>query len=281
MDDKEEIKLCRTIFNTEHFEPIFISLFGIKIPVNFKPNSATELLKTPELSDQDFEMEKLMLKLGEVEKIIEKNFEIAKLNKFGGELFPNHEVRCLKPQFCKWRCSIDEEVKDFLEKYNDFPISLEKRKKLDRRCGVSWLANSIGQEKRFRGLTIEGLNSLPNDFYQMEQQDSSSKGFFRVISTSENRRVSIRVEVWNQYGIERHRSIERHEMLIDFFTALEAFEVEISDLVESFFFYFDEYTDRVIEIKLKNGLMIKSGRFGFDVDFNIWLHEIKKGQNTR
>ena len=97
---------------------------------------------------------------------------------------------------------------------------------------------------------------MPNDLFQIGMQPTSTKEYFKYISTSENRKVGIRFKVWSQYRNDKSHD-ERNEKIAQFFKEFEQFEEQIKNHVKSISFYFDELGYKEMKLVLKNSVVVE------------------------
>lgn len=236
------------------FEPCFMYLFGIRIPENLKP----QIEEPPSIkSDEKVAISELKT-IEEIESYFkekEKNREEIKLwkDKHGLQTFPealNDNIRHLKvsPKFEAFKKMTKEQIKG-------------ARKDLQKLVKVSWLSN---------------------EFYQIGIKSTSTKDYFKFISKTKKRDVSIRFRIWFQYESDNEEKLGKIAL---FFQEFQKFEEQIKDYIDSMIFHFDELGTKRMELKFKNSFILEyrenSQHPSTSFDFNKFYDEIKikTGQN--
>ena len=246
--------------NIDLLEPYFLWQFGIRIPGNLKP--VTTKLNDLSMHEEDwFNAENMTAKFDELRRI---NVEESTL--YGK---PNLECTedCLTS--CRKFSGIEREI-DYLQSnvsdvdaFNSFWSNYPR---------LLWLTNKLGSKKQITGLPVKNLEELEEGVYQIGMQETSTKEYFRYISTSKGRRVNIRMLLFNQYqGVQNTGSKKE---LADFFSRFNHFEDLIKGSYQSILFHLDIYGDSLFKIRTLDGVEVQDEKFGFDIDFNIWAEKI-------
>ena len=245
----------------ENLEPYFIWQFGINLPNNLKPKSTT--FKDLNLSEEDLLNP----------EVFTTNYKILnEINNAGSELYSNCNLKCIRECPVNY-CRRESRLENDIERLAKQPINfLDFNYYWETEAKVLWLSNKSGKDKKITGLTVEGLQSFEENLYQIGMQSTSSKEYFRYISTSKKRRVNIRLILFNQH--QRIQNLGNKNELGDFFIRFNEFEKLIEGSFESMTFHLDLYGSRFFELKTIEGIEIKDENFGFDVDFDNWIDKI-------
>jgi hypothetical protein len=230
-----------SVLEISDFEPLFLCYFEMKIPTNLKPKPYT-------LPTSKEDKNKLLTGLESPDEII----AFFKKGKTEQAYLEKMSLRTL-PESKNW-CIEDLKVSSKFDQYREMTNQELKESKHDLRklIKIHWLSNGIGAEHVTRG--IPNIEEIPNEVYQIGIQSTSTKDYFKYVSTEENRKVGIRFKLWFQYEANNE---ERLEEKARFFKAFERFEEQIKSYVETMSFYFDELGHKEMELKLKNNLLIE------------------------
>lgn len=275
-----KFNLKNEILEIADFEPFFMYLFGMKIPENLKPNLSISLLpeiQVPVLSAENIENIDKFLEILEMQErsneIRSENIKRLSLRTIPKSMNPpeNREVKELK---------VSADFSIFLKlKNSEFKSAKEE---IGRFVKIKWLSNYLGEDFITPGLP--NVETMPNDVFQIGIQPTSTKEYFKYISTSENRKVGIRFKVWSQYRNDKSHDV-RIEKIAQFFKEFEQFEEQIKNHVQSISFYFDELGHKEMKLVLKNSIVVEkhenSQHPSLDFGF-IQVYEevkIKSGQN--
>jgi len=258
---KKEGKECT--LKIENIEPYFIWQFGIKLPANLKPLKTTlnDLLSKDDLIDEKVLLESIdkLNKINEDESLLH--------NRYGLSCENNCLGNCRR--FIRLEMEIDR-LSEFPEKQTEFNFYWSMNPK------ITWLSNKT--EKEVIGLSLYGLEKIHEDLYQIGMQSTSTKEYFKYLSTTDKRKVNIRMVLFNQY--HRLQNKGNKTTLGDFFKRFNIFEEQIKDNYESMIFHMDEYGERFFKLKTIEGFEIIEESFGVNIDFNDWIEKIKTAQNT-
>lgn len=281
-DSESDIKfnLNKEILEIADFEPFFMYLFEMKIPENIKPNLSISLLpeiQVPILSAENIQNIDKFLEILEMQKkndeIRRENIKRLSLRTIPKSMNPpeNRRVQELKvsADFSTFLKLNNSELKSAKEEIRGF-------------IKIKWLSNQLGENFITPGLP--NAETMPNNLFQIGMQPTSTKEYFKYISTSENRKIGIRFKVWSQYRNDKSHD-ERIEQIAQFFKEFEQFEEQIKNHVKSISFYFDELGHKEMKLVLKNSIVVEkhenSQHPSLDFGF-IQVYEevkIKSGQN--
>lgn len=249
----------------DNLEPYFIWQFGINLPDNLKPKMTT--IKDLNLSTED---------LSEIEILTESLEKLNRINNEKSRLYSKYQLNCVK--MCHVSCKRFHRIKWDIECLVKKPINfLDFTEYWEKNPKIVWLSNKIENDKEITGLTVTGLEQLDEDVYQIGMQSTSTKEYFRYISTSEKRKINIRMILFNQY--HKLQNLGNKTELGDFFIRFNDFENEINGYYESMLLNLDIYGDRFFKLRTVEGIEIRDDKFGFDIDFENWINKVKTGQN--
>lgn len=228
----------------ENLEPFFIWQFGIKTPNNLKPNLTSVTIK--------------------------------KTNGEAPKLFSDSYVKCTGNCFtnCRKDVIFKLEIEQLLKYPNDNIRFNNFWKSYPR---VFWLTNELGVTKKITGLSVKALEELDEGLYQIGMQSTTTKEYFRYISTSRTRKINIRMILFNQYSNLQNKGDKAE--LAGFLNRFNEFENLISSKYDSIIFHFDVYGEKFFKIKTKEGIEIQDEDFGLDIDFNKWIEKIKAAES--
>lgn len=232
-DSESDIKfnLKKEILEIADFEPFFMYLFEMKIPENIKPNLSISLLpeiQVPILSAENIQNIDKFLEILERQKksdeIRRENIKRLSLRTIPKSMNPpeNRGVQELKvsADFSTFLKLNNSELKSAKEEIRGF-------------IKIKWLSNQLGEN--FISPGLPDVEKMPNDLFQIGMQPTSTKEYFKYISTSESRKVGIRFKVWSQYRNDKSHD-ERIEKIAQFFKEFEQFEEQIENHVKSISF---------------------------------------------
>ena len=252
----------------QNIVPFFIWQFGINLPNNLKPKIKT--INDLNLSEDDLRSE---------EKIVERVQKLIELKEKESLLYCRYRFDCFKK--CRAGClgfyGLEWDTKNLLKKPIDF---LDFTEYWTTNPKITWLSNKSERqkEKEIIGIRANQLEKIDENLFQIGMQSTSSKEYFRYVSTTEKRKVNIRIVLFNQYkGIQ---NLGNKSEFADFFIRFDKFENLLAENYESMIFHLDEYGERYFKLTTKEGSSFIEKDFGFDIDFESWMKKIKTGQNN-
>ncbi len=242
------------------FEPFFLSYFGINIPLNLKPIFNIPTIPKKEKDQflnriESIDDIKDFFKMEHVEREYLKLMSLRTLPESR-----NSNIKYLKvsSDFGKYKEMTTQELKD-------------KKQELRKMVKVSWLSNGIGE--KYITIGVPNIEELPNGIFQMGLQSSSTKDYFKYVSTTENRKVGIRFKLWFQYESNNEKRLEE---IARFFKEFERFEEQIKNYAKLMIFYFDELGTKKMKLELKDASIVEWQKSSMHPNLNFDFDELYK-----